>query len=158
MRAFAHAPSGYGASLAAREEVRRLHDDDRLGLAALENERVLGYVGAIKVYRRGWELHPLAVDPSWQRRGIGSMLVRALEDRARSEGVLTLYLGTDDETGGTTLFGMDLFPDPLTLLRSVEVTSPHPIAFYRRLGFAVTGVLPDVNGRGKPDIFMAKRL
>ena len=34
----------------------------------------------------------------------------------------------------------------------------HPFAFYRKLGFVLAGVLPDANGRGKPDIFMAKRL
>jgi len=34
----------------------------------------------------------------------------------------------------------------------------HPYIFYRRLGFVIVGVLPDANGPGKPDIFMAKRV
>jgi aminoglycoside 6'-N-acetyltransferase I len=34
----------------------------------------------------------------------------------------------------------------------------HPFLFYRKLGYVVTGVLPDANGRGRPDIFMSKRL
>jgi len=29
---------------------------------------------------------------------------------------------------------------------------------HRRLGFVVVGLLPDANGPGRPDIFMAKRL
>jgi aminoglycoside 6'-N-acetyltransferase I len=34
----------------------------------------------------------------------------------------------------------------------------HPFLFYRKLGYVVTGVMPDANGRGRPDIYMSKRL
>jgi aminoglycoside 6'-N-acetyltransferase I len=34
----------------------------------------------------------------------------------------------------------------------------HPLTFYRRHGYRIVGVLPDVNGPGRPDILMAKRL
>jgi aminoglycoside 6'-N-acetyltransferase I len=34
----------------------------------------------------------------------------------------------------------------------------HALTFYRRHGYRIVGVLPDVNGAGRPDIFMAKRL
>src|SRR6476661_2634127 len=34
----------------------------------------------------------------------------------------------------------------------------HPYEFYQKMGFAIVGVMPDANGIGKPDIFMAKRL
>jgi len=34
----------------------------------------------------------------------------------------------------------------------------HALTFYRRHGYRIVGVLPDVNGPGRPDILMAKRL
>lgn len=34
----------------------------------------------------------------------------------------------------------------------------HPFLFYRKLGYVVTGLMPDANGRGKPDIYMSKAL
>ncbi len=34
----------------------------------------------------------------------------------------------------------------------------HPFLFYRKLGYVVTGVMPDANGRGQPDIYMSKAL
>lgn len=36
--------------------------------------------------------------------------------------------------------------------------APDRLSFHVRLGFVVAGVLPDANGRGKPDIFLAKRV
>ena len=32
------------------------------------------------------------------------------------------------------------------------------VEFYRKLGYAIIGVVPDANGRGRPDIYMSKRL
>ena len=43
--------------------------------------------------------------------------------------------------------------------RAVEATPRgHALTFYRRHGYRIVGVLPDVNGPGRPDILMAKRL
>ena len=87
------------------------------------------------------------------------MLVRALEAAAKAENVCTLYLGSDDEFGGTTIAGADLFPDVASHIRDIAVTgSHHPLDFYRKVGFTVVGLLPDVNGPGKPDILLAKRI
>ncbi len=38
------------------------------------------------------------------------------------------------------------------------VSRRHPFKFNQRLGFTVVGVLPDANGPGQPDIYMAKRV
>ena len=158
--ALAHLPSGYqGAGEAEAELELRWNDDEWLGYAALEGERLVGWVGAIRTYSHGWELHPLVVAPDRQRDGIGSAMVAEIEARARREGVLTMFLGTDDEHGGTTAFGLDLWAD---LARHTATLGPsargHALTFYRRHGYQVIGLLPDVNGSGRPDILMAKRL
>jgi aminoglycoside 6'-N-acetyltransferase I len=85
--------------------------------------------------------------------------VRRLEAELRRRGVGAVWLGTDDDFGGTNLFGMDLYPEPGRHLSSLAATArEHPFTFYRRLGCAVVGVLPDANGPGRHDILMAKRL
>ena len=158
--ALAHLPSGYGDVREAEAEVAlRRQAGDWLGYAALEGERVMGFVGAIKAYSRGWEIHPLVVAPDRQRRGIGSALLAQLEARARSDGVLTLFLGSDDDYGGSTLFGRDLWPDVLAYAGSVEATARgHALTFYQQHGYQIVGLLPDVDGPGRHDILMAKRL
>jgi aminoglycoside 6'-N-acetyltransferase I len=82
-----------------------------------------------------------------------------LEERVRERGALTLYLGTDDDgtAPGTSAGGVELYPDPLEHAARLEVFD-HPVGFYERLGFVVVGVIPDANGPGKPDIWMAKRV
>ena len=34
----------------------------------------------------------------------------------------------------------------------------HPYEFYVKMGYKIVGVIPDANGIGKPDIWMAKRV
>lgn len=156
---FAHMQNAYVQPGEAQEEVSTfIVDPDRRALAALDGRRLLGWVGVIRTYEHAWELHPLVVDPPRQRRGIGTSLLKAMEQRARAEGVLTLYLGTDDDFGGTSLFGQGLFPDVAGKIPGIAVTSRHPLAFYRKRGYEVVGLIPDANGAGKPDIFMAKHI
>lgn len=158
--ALAHLPSAYNAPGEAEAEVAlRCADADWQGHAAVEGDRLIGWIGAIRTYSHGCEIHPLVVAPDCQRRGIGSALMSALEARARSEGVLTLFLGSDDDYGGTSLFGRDLWPDVAGRVATIEATARgHAFTFYRRHGYQIVGLLPDVNGAGRPDIMLAKRL
>lgn len=158
--ALAHLPSAYGAPGEAEAEVaRRSADADWLGHAALEGDRLVGWIGAIRTYSHGWEIHPLVVAPACQRHGVGSALLASLEARARGAGVLTLFLGSDDDYGGTTLFGRHLWPDVVSHIAAMEATARgHALTFYRRHGYEIVGLLPDVNGAGRPDIMLAKRL
>jgi aminoglycoside 6'-N-acetyltransferase I len=122
------------------------------------SEVIVGWVGARHSYMRVWELHPMVIDPRWQRRGIGRALVADLERVVAARGAMTLTLGSDDEVGLTSLAGVDLYPNPLEHLARLEDRGGHPFAFYLKCGFVVTGVVPDANGSGQPDIQMAKRI
>ena len=153
------APSGWAnIDDAAVEVARVLHDG--FGRAALVDDSVVGWIGALPEYHgRVWELHPLVVRREYRRRGIGRALVVALESEVSGRGGLTITLGTDDDARMTSLAGVDLYADLPGFLRDLrDLGSGHPFLFYRRLGFTVTGVMPDANGVGKPDIYMSKRV
>jgi aminoglycoside 6'-N-acetyltransferase I len=152
-------PDAWPDTGAALEEVRESFGEDRISRAALdENGAVLGWIGGLPSYEGNvWELHPLVVRPDVRRRGVGRALVADLEERVRERGALTLWLGTDDDTGMTSLSGVDLYPDVLGHLANIRNLRGHPYEFYQRLGFSIVGVMPDANGPGKPDIYMAKR-
>lgn len=157
--AFAHIGAYGDGPGGARDEIETFFTvPERFALAAIEDGAVVGLIGGIDTYSHGLELHPLAVDPARQGQGIGAALVAALELRAAAMGKLTIYLGTDDEVGGTSLFGAEVYPDALAKLAAIAPTTGHPFFFYRRLGYEAVGLIPDANGYGKPDIWMAKRV
>lgn len=124
-----------------------------------EGGRALGWIGGIPGYAgHAWELHPLAVHPRHQGQGIGHALVSDLEELVRQRGGTTIYLGTDDEDGMTSLSNIDLYPDIFEHIAQIENLNRHPYSFYQKVGFTIVGVIPDANGPGKPDIIMAKRV
>lgn len=154
------APDAWPDLASALEEVHESFAPDRISLVAVDEAGdVLGWIGGIEQYDgHVWELHPLVVHPMHRRQGIGRALVAALEVRVRERGALTLWLGSDDEIGQTSLSGVNLYPDLWTQIAAIQNRRGHPYEFYQRLGFVITGVMPDANGVGKPDIFMAKSL
>lgn len=145
---------------ATRQEVRQSLHPERICRAAVDQDgTLLGWIGAISQYDgRVFELHPLCVAAPYRHQGIGTLLVRDLESNVASLGGLTIYLGTDDENDLTTLSGVDLYDEPWRHIKEAKPISRHPLAFYRKLGFEIVGIIPDANGRGKPDIMMAKKI
>lgn len=71
---------------------------------------------------------------------------------------MTLWVGTDDENNQTSLSQINLYPNVWKHIQQIENLGGHPYAFYEKIGFVIVGVMPDANGLGKPDIYMAKRL
>jgi len=53
---------------------------------------------------------------------------------------------------------VNLYENLWEKIRDIRNLKHHPFEFYQKLGYVVTGVVPDANGLGKPDILMAKRL
>ena len=156
----AHAPNAWSNMAAALEEVRESFGADRISRIALDQSgEVVGWIGGLSHYDGNvWEIHPLVVQPSRQGGGIGRQLVRDFEAIVRERGGLTIWVGTDDETSMTTLAGVDLYPNVLGHLARIRNLRRHPYEFYQKLGFVIAGAMPDANGRGKPDIFLAKRV
>jgi aminoglycoside 6'-N-acetyltransferase I len=145
---------------AAIEEVRESFTEGRISRVAIDDDgAVVGWISGQPMYDgHVWELHPLAVTPQAQNRGIGRKLVEDLEAQVAARGGITLWLGSDDEDFTTSLGGVDLYPEPLAHLANIKNLRGHPFEFYQKVGFHLCGVLPDANGPGKPDIFMAKRI
>jgi aminoglycoside 6'-N-acetyltransferase I len=157
--AFTHFPDTWDTIEEARQELREALEPGKICLAARDEAgRLLGWIGGQHTYSMVWELHPLAVHPDFQRQGVGAALVAALEERIQAAGGLTVTLGTDDEIDGTNLYGRELYPDVLGAAQQIAVTNGHPYAFYQKLGYVITGLIPDANGFGRPDIIMCKRL
>jgi aminoglycoside 6'-N-acetyltransferase I len=150
-------PRGWPTLPRAREEVVRVLEDG-FGRAALDGEALLGWVGGLPEYHgRVWELHPIVVRREYRRRGIGRLLVATFENEAATRGALTVTLGTDDDSAMTSLAGVDLYADTFRHIADIrDLGRGHPFLFYRKLGFVITGVMPDANGRGLPDIYMSK--
>lgn len=150
-------PQAYGDC--AEEEVQQCLAKDRVALAAWVGDHLVGFVGAIPSYgTTAWELHPLVVNADYRGRGIGTKLTLALEKMLSKRGCLTIYLGSDDEAGCTSLANTDLFEDTFGKIQRIKNLKQHPFEFYQKNGYQIVGVIPDANGVGKPDIWLAKSL
>jgi aminoglycoside 6'-N-acetyltransferase I len=144
----------------ALEEVHEMLASERICRVAVDEKgNLLGIIGGIPGYDGNvWELHPLAVQPSLQGQGIGRALVADFEEQVRLRGGLTITLGSDDEDNMTSLSNVDLYEKLWEKIRDIRNLKNHPFEFYQKLGYRITGVVPDANGRGKPDILMGKRV
>ncbi|HLO15255.1 MAG TPA: GNAT family N-acetyltransferase [Anaerolineales bacterium] len=155
-----HWPDAWPTLEEGLKEVREMLESERICRAAVDEEgNLLGIIGGIPGYNgHVWELHPLAVQPSMQGQGIGRALVEDFEEQVRSKGALTVTLGSDDEDNMTSLAEGDLYENLWEKIRDIRNLKNHPFGFYQKMGYIITGVVPDANGIGKPDILMAKRV
>lgn len=155
-----HWPGAWQTFEDGLEEVHEMLVPERIFRVAVDDDgNLLGVIGGIPEYEgKVWELHPLAVQPSEQGKGIGRALVEDFEAQVRERGGLTITLGTDDEDDMTTLSNVDLYENTWEKVRDIGNLKGHPYEFYQKMGFVITGVVPDANGRGKPDIYMSKKV
>ena len=155
-----HWPDAWPTLEEGLKEVHEMLERERICRVAVDEQGdLLGIVGGIPGYDGNvWELHPLAVQPDRQGQGIGRALVMDFEEQVRLRGALTITLGSDDEDGMTSLSNVNLYEELWEKLRDIRNYKNHPFEFYQKLGYRITGVVPDANGVGKPDILMAKKI
>ena len=155
-----HWPDAWPTMEEGLKEVGEMLETGRICRVAVDEKgSLLGIIGGIPGYDGNvWELHPLAVQPLLQGQGIGQRLVEDFEVQVRSKGGLTITLGTDDEDGMTSLANTDLYENLWEKIRDIRNLKGHPFEFYQKIGYIISGIVPDANGPGKPDILMAKRV
>jgi aminoglycoside 6'-N-acetyltransferase I len=155
-----HYPDAWPTIEDAREEIAECLDPAMICRAAVDEAGLLlGWIGGRPEYDgKVWELHPIVVRSDRHRQGIGRLLIADLEAQVRARGALTIMLGTDDMDNSTTLGDADLYSHLWEQIAAIRNLKGHPYSFYQRCGYSIIGVMPDANGRGKPDIYMGKRL
>lgn len=80
----------------------------------------------------GWELHPVIVRKDNRYSGIGTRFLKALEEEAAKRGGITVYLGTDDEFGRTSLSGTHLYEDMYDKIKNIRNIGKHLYEFYEK--------------------------
>lgn len=155
-----HWPDAWHTLEEGLQEVQEMLDEERICRAAIDEKGILlGIIGGIPQYDgHVWELHPLAVQPNLQGKGIGRALVEDFEEHVRLRGGLTITLGSDDEDNMTSLSGVDLYENLWDKVKNIRNLKNHPFEFYQKMGYIISGVVIDANGVGKPDIIMSKRV
>lgn len=106
--------------------------ESRWYVVALLDGRIVGYAGLFVVGAEA-DVQTVAVAPDAQGRGIGTTLVRALQERARIRGARVLHL-------------------------EVRADNARALAVYARLGFATVGRRRDYYGRGSDAVLMSAPL
>jgi len=121
------------------------------------DNQLIGWAGLRPMYKKTWELHPLAVLPQYQNKGYGRILIDEIVKTARQKGVIGIFAGSDDETGKTSLSEKEITEENIfEEIKNIRNNKKHPYEFYKKCGFIITGILPNANGPGKPDIFLWK--
>jgi aminoglycoside 6'-N-acetyltransferase I len=155
-----HWPEAWPTLKDGLQEIHEMLKSQHICRSAIDdNGNLLGIIGGTPQYNgHVWELHPLAVQPAMQGKGVGKILTEDFEEQVRQRGGLTIILGADDEDGMTSLSGIDLYEKLWDKIRNIRNLKHHPFEFYQKMGYVITGVVPDANGVGKPDIIMSKRI
>ena len=155
-----HWPDAWPTFDDGMKELHEMLETGKICRVAVDNQgNLLGITGGISTYDGNvWELHPLAVQPSMQGKGIGRELVEDFEQQVRLKGGLSITLGSDDEDNMTSLSNVDLYENLWEKVRGIQNLKNHPFEFYQKMGYVITGVVPDANGTGKPDILMSKKV
>lgn len=142
-----------------KKEIINCLGDGKIVLAAVIDEHLVGFIGAIPLYANtGWELYPLLVSKAYHFQGIATLLIEKLEKEVANRGGHTLFLGIEsvdaiDVFNNAVLEEADVFKK-----ESIKDLSKHPYEFYKKLGYTVISLDPEASILGKNRLWLAKRL
>ncbi len=102
-----------------------------LWLVAVDNDRVVGYVGSQTVLD-GADMMNIAVDPAYRRQGVAAELVERLVTALKNKDVICLAL-------------------------EVRASNAPAIALYEKLGFAIVGRRPNYYRHPKEDALIMRK-
>ena len=159
INAFGEIGSAWPNMKSAIEEVEECIDLPNVCLGLCDGDRLLGWVGLRPMYEKTWELHPLVVAPKAQGKGVGRLLMVEIEREAKARGLIGIALGSDDEHFRTSLSQVDIDGTNIfDQMRGIRNLAGHPYEFYQKCGYMIVGMIPNANGKRKPDIWMWKGL
>ena len=121
-----------------KEEIKEkaekwLADEAGVVLVAKVGKEVVGYIYATKMNHTIFEIKYLEVKSAWQRKGIGSALIKAAEHLAKQRGFKKLGLFTSRNNA-------------------------QALNFYRKNGFRIHGFIAEYYSWGEAAVFLAKEL
>ncbi len=117
-----------------RETIELLCEKGRTALIAESDGQMIGFAAAERDDEApNGLLITLDVDPAWRRRGVGSRLLAAVEQRLSASGVATIYL-------------------------HVYTKSHSALCLYKKFGYSTVGCLHDYYGPHQDAFLMARPL
>ncbi|MCL1998169.1 MAG: GNAT family N-acetyltransferase [Turicibacter sp.] len=144
----------------AAETIEESLEDGNICIGIKIGEQLIGWVGLRPMYKLTWELHPLVLAMEWHGRGYGKILMQELEQQARKRGIIGIFVGSDDEAGKTSLSNPTITNENVAAIfdeiRNISNYDSHPYEFYVKCGFSIVGIIPNANGKQKPDILLWK--
>ncbi|WP_079389637.1 AAC(6')-Ia family aminoglycoside 6'-N-acetyltransferase [Pseudomonas aeruginosa] len=152
-------PESWPTLQKAKEDVIECLEDERICIGILINNELIGWIGLREMYKRTWELHPMVIKKTHHSMGFGKILINEIERKAKERDLEGIVLGTDDETYRTSLSMTELNNENIFQeIKNIRNLGNHPYEFYKKCGYNIIGVIPNANGKNKPDIIMWKNL
>lgn len=120
-----------------KEDLKRSPDSNCLKSVALENHQVLGYTEALRPRdsKNSWLINWLAVAKNYQRKRIGTLLIRAVEKKLKTKNALQIFIET------------------CTCKYELPARK-----LYQKLGFKETATLPDYYAEEHSKVYFVKNL
>ncbi|MCL1987975.1 MAG: GNAT family N-acetyltransferase [Firmicutes bacterium] len=141
----------------AAETMEESTADGNICLGIKLADQLIGWVGLRPAYKFTWELHPLVLAIEHHGKGYGTILMTELEKLAKSKGITGIYVGSDDETAKTSLSQVDITSQNIFHeMATIKNYDKHPYEFYQKCGYFIVGIVPNANGKHKPDIMLWK--